>query len=163
MNGRSILLALTCLFITIGLGCTKEAEPQSTITLEEANHDLDNLIKRAVNQLLQQAQLEEVRTREDSACTQSEREPTGERLASRNYNVLGVPPRNVPLYFDKFRSWWQDNGFEVLVDDHDDPPRTLRVQNDAGFTMTLRANENDHLALLASSPCVWRQGIPEPE
>lgn len=136
---------------------------QPTITLDEANRTVDSYIERVVAQLPAAAKLKERLRFDGSPCDDpDDHGPLGRKTASRNYQVLGLDSGKIPQYFDTLRAWWERNGFRIL----DNNPRYefLWVENNAdGFRMTLKANENGAIFLIASSPCVWPNGTPEPE
>lgn len=155
-----VTLAATALALSL-TGCNTGTHTQPTVTLEEANRQLDDYVEAAAEQLPPQTQLEEVQRREGSSCDDPhEDDPSGQRFGFRSYNVVGTNPAEIPSYFDTLRTWWQENAFEIVADNTEHPPRTLRVENDESFSMMLRTNENDLMALTASSPCVWPDGTP---
>ncbi|AXB47080.1 hypothetical protein [Amycolatopsis albispora] len=131
----------------------------TTITLDEANRRLDAYITEAVAQLPAGAQLKERLRIEEEPCDDVAGEK-GKQQASRNYQVTGIDPAEIPAQFETLRAWWQNNGFRIL--DNNPAGEFLWVENEAdGFRMTLKAADGGRLVLISSSPCVWRDGTPD--
>lgn len=130
-----------------------------TITLDEANRKLDEYINRVKSQLPDEAQLKERLRIEEESCDDVAGDE-GKQHASRNYEVIDIDSTKIPTYFDTLRVWWEDNNFRIL--DNDPKYEFLWVENnDDGFRMTLKANDQGHMFLISASPCVWRNGTPE--
>lgn len=130
-----------------------------TITLDEANRKLDAYIDKVLAQLPTGAGLKERLRIEEEACDDIAGDE-GKQHASRNYEVTGIDPAQIPTYFDTLRDWWEQHDFRVL----DDQPKNefLWVENNSdSFRMTLKAADGGRLILISASPCVWRNGTPE--
>lgn len=134
-----------------------------TITLAQANHAVDSYIDRAMAQLPANLTLKErLRLEADPCDDPDDGGALGRKIASRNYEVLGVNPREIPSHFDTLRRWWERSNFRVL--DNNPQYEFLWVENnDDGFRMTVKANPEGHLYLIAASPCVWPNGTPPPD
>lgn len=134
---------------------------QPTITLEEANRKVDEYIERAHAQLPDTTKLDERLRFEDDPCDDPDDQgPGGRKIASRNYEVTGIDASKIPAYFDTLREWWLKNSFHILENRR--KYEFLWVENtEDGFRMTLKANDQGRLALIAASPCVWPNGTPE--
>lgn len=152
------MVASALLAATLG-GCDIGAGMTSTITLDEANRKLDAYIAKALAQLPEGAGLKERLRIEETACDDIAGDE-GKQHASRNYQVTGIDPAKIPLYFDTLRSWWLENSFRIL--DNEPKYEFLWVENNTdSFRMTLEAASEGRLILVAASPCVWRNGTPE--
>ncbi|MDV6013736.1 hypothetical protein [Haloechinothrix sp. LS1_15] len=136
---------------------------QPTITLDEANDRLDDYIDRALAQLPDAAELTNPHHYHDRDCTDpDDHGPEGRKFASRDYEVVGLDPDEIPTYFDTLKTWWQNNNFRVL--DNEPEYEFLWVENnDDSFRMTLKANQQGAMRIGASSPCVWPEGTPDPQ
>lgn len=136
---------------------------QTTITLKEANRKVDRYIEQAQAQLPPRSRLEERLRFEDSPCTDpDDHGPQGRKIAERSYEVTGIESSKIRDYFDTLKRWWTDNDFSVL--DDDPPYKYLTVENNIdGVRLALQANDQGHLYLMASSPCVWPNGTPDPD
>jgi hypothetical protein len=76
--------------------------------------------------------------------------------------VLGFDKTKIPSYFDAVKAWWHSHNFRVL--DNTPPTEFLWGENNAdAFRMTLKSNDLGELYIIATSPCVWPNGTPEPE
>jgi hypothetical protein len=65
--------------------------------------------------------------------------------------------------FDLLLNWWTANDFAVLADLRPDK-MYVWVENRAdGFRMAAKANDLGKLYLISNAPCVWPNGVPEPE
>jgi hypothetical protein len=140
---------------------------EPTITLAEANRVVDEYIQRALAELPQEADLDERARSEAFPCEDpTDRGPQGRKIADRDFRVVGLEKDvdKISEYFEALRSWWQANNFKFLRDDTTGKHKTLdAINRDDSFTMTFVANENGSLFLMASSPCVWPEGTPDPE
>jgi hypothetical protein len=140
---------------------------EPTITLDEANRKVDDYIQQGLAQLPPQAELEELTRSEEFPCDDpTDGGPGGRKSASRNYEVVGLSSEEdeISAYFETLRSWWQASNFEFLRDDTTGNHRSLdAINRDDSFTMTFVANDEGYLFLMASSPCVWPEGTPDPE
>lgn len=136
---------------------------QPTITIDEANRRVDEYISRATTVLPPAARLQlNFQERRGECSDPTDNGPKDRVVAGRSYQVLGLRQAAIPSYFDTLRTWWLANNFRILSD----TPRNefLWVENNAdGFQMTLKANSEGGVFLLAGSPCVWPNGTPEPE
>jgi len=136
---------------------------QSTITIEQANQKVEDYSVQIRQALPAEAQYEISSSEKAGTCTDpSDNGPKSRVLASRTYKVLGLPKDKIPGYFDALRAWWQNHDFRVL--DNTPPNEFLWVENNAdGFRMTAKSNIGGELYLIATSPCVWPDGTPEPQ
>lgn len=76
---------------------------------------------------------------------------------------MGITPDQFPQQFEAMRAWWMRNGFTPSRDAARGTDRDLGAMNGAnGFGMSLTSNDSGELFLDVSSPCVWRNGTPEP-
>lgn len=136
---------------------------QPTMTLAEANRAVDEHIANAVAQIPGDTRLDERLRFEDASCSDpDDHGPEGRKIASRNYEVLGIDPEQIPSYFDALKAWWLANGFAEL--DNEPKYEYLWVENTSdGVRMSLQANDHGNLYITAASPCVWPNGTPSPE
>lgn len=137
---------------------------QPTMTLDEANRLADQYIHRALDALPTGATLSDPTIFRDSECDDpSDEGPLGRKFASHIYEIVGLDPQRIPSYFDTLRTWWEGNDFAVLKDDRRAGREFLWVENKQdSFRMTLKANDLGEMYLIASSPCVWPDGTPNP-
>lgn len=145
-----------------GCGVITGAGMQPTITLDEANQKLDDYIDQALAQLPDEADVTNPHHYHDRDCTDPDDQgPEGRKRASRNYEVVGLEPDNIPSYFETLKSWWQWNNFRVL--DNNPQYEFLRVENnDDSFRMTLKSNPKGELYLIAASPLRMARGHTGP-
>lgn len=136
---------------------------QPTMTLDEANKRVDQYIADAVAQIPEKTRLSERARREDAECLEGmPSELTGRKQAEREYEILGIRSDLIPSYFDKLKKWWLENGFELV--DNNPKYEFLSVDNKSDkIGLAIQANDKGHLYIMASSPCVWPNGTPEPE
>lgn len=162
-RGLSPIL-VAALLITNACGSARE-EPgmKPTITLEEANRLVDEHIQQAVATLSPNATLEVRGHETDGSCLDPDDQgPTNRKSAQRSYKILGLESGKIPDYFDTLRTWWPNNNFRVLQN----KPRNeyLWVENNGdSIRLSLQANDLGEVYINASSPCVWPNGIPQPE
>jgi hypothetical protein len=161
-----LLLAIASLLLAIG-GCgstdsSEGAGMQPTITLAEANRKVEDYAenaRRAINPALTFTNPDK---QTDFPCTDpDDNGPKTRRSASVSYQLAGVAPQKIATYFEALRTWWQKTGFTVLKDE----PRNEFLwgqHNEDGFQLTLKTNIKGEVFLIAGSPCVWRNGTPEP-
>lgn len=136
---------------------------QSTITLDEANQKLDDYIERAFSQLPDDAELTNPHHYHDRRCDDPDDQgPEGRKHASRDYYISAIDSDRIPDYFDTLKAWWEENDFRVIGNERVN--EFLWVENNEdSFRMTLKANPQGEMRLIASSPCVWPEGTPDPE
>ncbi|SDY16209.1 hypothetical protein SAMN05421504_104713 [Amycolatopsis xylanica] len=134
-----------------------------TITAEEANRLVEDYAMKVREALPPEAEYKLYASENRGSCTDpSDNGAQGRVLASRSYEVNGLPSDKIPSYFDALRTWWLNHGFHVL----DNTPQNefLWVENNAdGFRMTFKASPGKkNLFLISTSPCVWPGGKPLP-
>ncbi|GAA4669580.1 hypothetical protein GCM10023214_75090 [Amycolatopsis dongchuanensis] len=140
----------------------KDVGMQPTITIDEANRRVEQYSTQVREALPAEAVYELSAYEDRGDCSDpTDRGPKNRVVASRTYQIQGLPAANVPSYFGAVRTWWQDHGFRIL--DDNPPNEFLWGENTAdGFQMTLKSNFKGELFLIVSSPCVWPGGTPEP-
>ncbi|MGW7538241.1 hypothetical protein [Amycolatopsis sp. NPDC054798] len=134
---------------------------QPTITAAEANRRVEEYAAKVREALPPNAVYELYASEEHGDCSDpSDNGVKGRVIASRSYQVRGLPADRIPSYFDALRAWWQSHGFRVL--DNTPPNEFLWVENTSdAFRMTLKANSDGELFVIATSPCVWPDGTPK--
>ncbi|GAA1020220.1 MULTISPECIES: hypothetical protein [Amycolatopsis] len=136
---------------------------QPTITIEQANQQVEEYSKKAREALPAEARYSLFASEQRGDCNDpSDNGPKNRVLASRTYRVEGLAKDKIPTYFDALRTWWQNHNFRVL--DNNPPNEYLWVENNTdSFRMALEANPQGGLFLTSTSPCVWPNGTPVPE
>lgn len=137
---------------------------QNTMTLDEANRRVEDYIREALIALPPSAQLELYAKHEDLDCDDPTDEgPAGRRFASRTYRVTELNSAEIPTYYNDLKAWWPQHGFKILTDDPRPNRQYLWVENENdSFRMAFQSNDLGEMYLIASSPCVWREGTPNP-
>lgn len=138
---------------------------QDTMTLDEANRRVEEYIRQALTALPRSAQLELQEKYEDLDCDDpTDSGPAGRRFASRSYQVTGLNAAEIPTYYNDLKAWWPQHGFKILKDDSRPTREYLWVEKGSdSFRMAFEANDLGQMYLIASSPCVWREGTPSPQ
>ncbi len=136
----------------------------NTITEQQAAQRVQANVRAAVAQLPDTAHLEQQLTHSTPCDDPSDNGPKGRITASTTYQIHELPPDQYPQLFDLLRDWWQRHDYRVLDDSRlSSTDMYLWVENiKDGFRMALQSNDNGGLFIIASSPCVWPQGSPEP-
>ncbi|MBB2500250.1 hypothetical protein H5411_14090 [Amycolatopsis echigonensis] len=83
-------------------------------------------------------------------------------MAGRSYQLTDIKNNSVASYFEKFKAWSQQNNFHILAEKHN-PEYLWTERRDDGFRLALQSNDLGEIYLDGSSPCVWRNGTPEPQ
>ncbi len=135
---------------------------EPTISLAEAVRKVDSYAEQARQALGPEVEFVNPYKDYDFPCSDADGGPARNRRDARvGYQLGGVAPAQIPVFFREIRSFWGRTGF-VITDD-DKKGRFLGAKNSAdGFMMGLQANELNEIYLNVSSPCVWRNGTPEP-
>lgn len=136
----------------------------NTITEQQAAQRVQDNVRAAVTHLPSTVRLEQQLTHFTPCDDPTDNGPKGRVIASTTYQIHELPPDQYPHFFDLLRSWWQRNNYRVLDDSRRSPTDMyLWVENNHdGFRMALQSNNNGGLFIIASSPCVWPHGNPEP-
>ncbi|MFE5567051.1 hypothetical protein ACFQ68_18845 [Amycolatopsis japonica] len=135
---------------------------QSTITLADAVRKVDDYAEQARQALGADVKFINPSKDYDFPCSNADGSPAKNwREASVGYQLGGVTPEQIPIFFQKIRTFWEKAGFAITDDDKKGPFLGARSNLD-GFKMGLQANHLNEIYLNVSSPCVWRNGTPEP-
>jgi hypothetical protein len=169
-------LALIALLATLTTGCgsgsqkgnpvTTQPGMKPTITITEANKRSQDYLDQATNAVFPPPITKTPGTPEERGeCTDpDDHGPTNRLQASREYQLAGITPADVPRYFDALRQWWQSHGFTQAFDKGTGGGRLLDGESPSdGFRMSLQSNDVGGLYLTVASPCVWPNGTPEPK
>lgn len=162
-TGRSFVIALVVMTALSACGESSGSKMEDTITLEEASRRVDKYLEQAQQVLPTEAEFQRSYREKAGPCSASSGDGTeGRKLTTTEYQVLGLNRANIPEYFSKLRSWWEQHDYRVLQNE----PKNeyLWVEhNPDGFRLALEANAEGELYLGATSPCVWPNGTPEPQ
>ncbi|MFK0243173.1 hypothetical protein ACIQUM_00630 [Amycolatopsis azurea] len=146
----------------VSCGSPQEAEMGNTITIQEANQRLESYIQQAKSALPASAGLVLRGQSKEAPCDDpSDKGAKGRLVADRSYQLTGVAAKDISEYFDTLRTWSQNNNYQVLQEKQN-PQYLWLEKRDDGFRLALDSNESGELYLNGSSPCVWRNGTPEP-
>ncbi|WP_235079624.1 hypothetical protein [Amycolatopsis orientalis] len=164
MSLRTIAATAIVACLTLALaGCGKETDSgmKNTITSQEANQRLDAYIQQAKSAL--SISLELTGRDTDQPCDDpTDNGPKGRLIAGRSYKLTGTNKNSTASYFAKLKTWSTENNFHILTEKHN--PEYLWIEKrDDGFRLALQSNDLGEIYLDGSSPCVWRNGTPEPQ
>ncbi|SDZ45491.1 hypothetical protein SAMN05421504_11814 [Amycolatopsis xylanica] len=163
---RLAAIALAVALVVTGCdsgGNSPGGDMQPTITLVEAGRKVDEYAELARQAIGPDTKLGNPDKNYDFPCSNADGSPAKNRRDARvSYQIEGTSVEKIPVYFDAIRAFWARSGFEV--NDEEAPNRYLGGVNKAnGFTMALKSNDLGEVYLKVSSPCVWRNGTPEPD
>lgn len=164
MRARSAVLTTTCVAAMAVIAACGNGPGgdtmQPTITAAEANRRVEEYATKVREALPANAIYELYASEEHGDCSDpSDNGARGRVIASRSYQIHGLPADQIPASFDALRGWWQSHNFRVL--DNNPPNEFLWVENNGdAFRMTLKANSAGELFVIATSPCVWPDGTP---
>lgn len=152
------LLLASCGVDPPGEGGTLE----STITLADAARKVDAYAEQGRAALGSDVKFINPYKDYDFPCSNADGSPSkNRREASVGYQLEGVTLEQIPVFFQKIRGYWEKAGF-LITDDDKKGPFLGAKHNVDGFKMGLKANHLNEIYLNVSSPCVWRNGTPEP-
>jgi hypothetical protein len=164
---RTITIAITTA-VTVA-SCSSPDNPEvpvkNTITQQQAIERVDQYIRDAVAAIAPGAQLEVVYGSDDSACDDpTDNGPKGRITVSRDYWLNDLLPEKHNEYIDALKQWWQEHDFRLMRDDRPGDIYVTAENRQDGFRMGIEGTVTGppRLSLGASSPCVWRNGTPEP-
>jgi hypothetical protein len=148
--------------MTSSCGSGEPGMQHPTMTIDDANQRVEQYSTQIREALPTEATYELSAYEDRGDCSDpTDAGPKNRVIASRTYQIHGLPASNVPSYFSALRAWWQNHNFRIL--DNNPPNEFLWVENKSdGFQMTLKSNFKGELFLITSSPCVWPNGTPEP-
>ncbi|MPZ85687.1 MAG: hypothetical protein GEV28_37035 [Actinophytocola sp.] len=156
----SALLSLTVLLVA---SCGTEPGMHTTITVEQAEQRVEEYFRHALAVLPAQARPEISLIHTVECDDPTDNGPKGRKIASVNYQIHNLPRDEYPEYVADLEHWWLDHNFRVLDDERPTYESIWVENNDDGFRMRIQANDVGGLYLIATSPCVWQNGTPEPE
>ncbi|RZQ60907.1 hypothetical protein EWH70_27095 [Amycolatopsis suaedae] len=94
-------------------------------------------------------------------CADIEDKGTGQSRASVNYWVDNIDNRRNNEYFDKLKTWWANNGWEIETDKSpDDYMNATKDEYKMAIQTTITPDRR--VSIGTNSPCVWPNGTPEP-
>ncbi|WP_245192935.1 hypothetical protein [Amycolatopsis alba] len=132
------------------------------MTIQEANQRLESYIQQAKSALPASAVLVLRGQSKEAPCDDpSDNGAKGRLVADRGYQITGLAATGISEYFSALRSWAQNNNYQVLQEKQN-PQYLWLEKRDDGFRLALDSNESGELYLNGSTPCVWRNGTPEP-
>ena len=133
---------------------------QRTITVEQAEQQVEDYFRQALAVLPDQAKAEPGLIHTVDCDDPTDNGPAGRKTASVNYQILGLRAADYPAYVDDLERWWHDHDFRILDDDRP-AEQSVWVENTKdGFRMRVQDNPLGELYLIVSSPCVWPDGTP---
>jgi hypothetical protein len=143
--------------------CGTESDVRPTITVRQAEQKVEDYFRQALAELPPQARPEPGLIDTYDCDDPTDNGPQGRKIASVDYDILGLPRDEYPEYINKLERWWRDHNFRVLDDERPKRDSIWVENNDDGFRMRVTASKKGKLILIATSPCVWENGTPEPE
>lgn len=165
----NIIHALAALWLTAvgmltlaGFDSTSGDAMSRTITLAEANIKVDEYAENARQAIAPNLEFRVQEKQTDAPCSNSDGSPAQDRRdSSLSYELQGISADQIPGYFEALRTWWVAHGFTIT--DENPGNRFLRGEKkDDGFSMAMQSNNLGQVYLTVNSPCVWRNGTPEP-
>lgn len=160
---RSAGSGLLSLAVLLVAGCGTEPGMHNTITVQQAEQRVEEYFREALAVLPPQARPEPGLIDTYDCDDPTDNGPTGRKIASVDYQIHDLPPEENPKYVADLERWWRDHNFRILDDER--PKReSIWVENNSdGFRMRVTSSAKGRLVLIATSPCVWPDGTPEPE
>lgn len=154
------MLAVAALLLT---SCGTESGMRPTITVAQAEQRVEDYFRQALAVLPEKARPEAGLIDTYDCDDPTDNGPKGRKIASVDYQILDLPPDDYPDYVNQLERWWREHNFRILDDER--PKReSIWVENkNDGFRMRVKTNDVGELFMIASSPCVWENGTPEPE
>lgn len=160
----SKFLVASFLIVTVtacggGAGGSDVLKP--TMTIQQANQQLEEHIQRTRAAFPAEATFEKFSSYTDSPCEDpGDPGPKGQQFATRIYQIKHIAPDKIQNQFDNLEKWWKRHGYKIADRDHD----SLRAEStEDGFMLSLRTNDKKELFLFGDSICVWPNGTPEPD
>ncbi|MGH3437499.1 MAG: hypothetical protein ACRDRN_13640 [Sciscionella sp.] len=159
---------LAALITVAGCGTSQPQKVgmQKTITLEQARQRVNKYLDEAVSALPGHPTViknDPGAGADDMNCEDEHGQSLGTFQASSTERLGGLDSVSKQTVFAAMRKWWSANGFEVVSDNEQQPQHSsVLTRNRAGYGVTLEHNAQGAFYLSASSPCVWRNGTPEP-
>jgi len=152
-------LLLAVVLIT---SCGTEPEMRPTVTVEQAEQRVEEYFRQVLAVLPAQARPVPGLIDTYECDDPTDNGPKGRKIASVDYQIHDLPQADYPEYISRIERWWLDHDFRILDDER--PKReSIWVENNRdGFRMRVTASKGGKLILIASSPCVWPHGTPEP-
>jgi hypothetical protein len=134
----------------------------NTITINQAEERAEEYFRKALSVLPEQAGFEPRLIDTYDCDDPTDNGAKGRQIASVDYEITGLPPAEYPNYVADLERWWRDHDFRVLDDERPTYQSIWVENNEDGFRMRIEANDVGGLYLVATSPCVWPDGTPEP-
>jgi hypothetical protein len=142
---------------------TGNSAMKPTITLADANKRVEDYTQQMLKAVFPEAHAELGFQEVDGDCSDpSDGGPPNRRSAARGYQITGIDPATYPAKFDAVQTWWKSNGFAVSTDKNNASGRLLGAETPDGFGISVQSNDSGGLSITTGSPCVWRNGTPEP-
>jgi hypothetical protein len=88
--------------------------------------------------------------------------PKGRVIATTDYQIEGLSQDQYDHYLDELKKWWISHDFRVLQDARPKAPHIWVENNTDGFRMAAQTNDGGEMYIIATSPCVWPEGTPQP-
>lgn len=138
----------------------------NTITLAAANRLSDHYLEVGRRTVSVDAKLVDHDKQDGMSCEDNK---TGADLGTirtqQGARMTGLDPEDPDQYYSKLRKWWAANGFHVTSNNQHTSGHSFIIaeNNSDRFAMTFHYNKNGEYFLDISSPCVWRNGTPDPD
>ncbi|WP_433539799.1 hypothetical protein ACQP10_24900 [Streptosporangium sandarakinum] len=160
-------IAILIIAASIIAGCSEgEVLDKPTITEVEALARVEHLIKGAAAAIKPEPKLDLYRPSLNSnGCPDSAGGDSGNRMmVSRSYYLRGIPQERLAEAAMQVKHYWERQGHYIEGASANGLNISGRSRPD-GFLLSLDATDSDNgvvLGIGATSPCVWRNGTPEP-
>lgn len=134
-----------------------------TMTAQVAAQRAEENVRSAAAMLPAQARLEQFDVGQPGCDDPTDNGPKGRVTPFVTYQVHGLQTAEYGRCLDLLVQWSADNNFVVLRDSRPDSLYLWVENRDDGFQLAVRANDQGQLYATSSAPCVWPDGVQEPE
>jgi hypothetical protein len=156
------LFAVLAALVLTACGAYPGAAMHTTITAHDAERRVEDYIQQAITALPPQRHLTNPFKKTYACDDPTDNGPKGRVIATVDYQIEGLSPDQYDHYLDALKQWWIGHDFRVLQDARPKAPHVWVENNTDGFRMAVQTNDGGEMYLIATSPCVWPNGTPQP-
>ncbi len=157
-----VLFAVLAALALTACGTYPGGAMHNTITAHDAEQRVEDYIQQAITVLPSQHRLTN-RFKKTYACNDpTDNGPKGRVIATTDYQIDGLSPDQYDHHLDALKKWWIGHDFRVLEDARPKISYVWVENNGDGFRMAVKTNDRGEMYLIATSPCVWPNGTPQP-
>lgn len=134
---------------------------EPTVSLADAQARLQKDIHDAATAVFPQGFTLEDQGPSPQNCTDSVGKTDGQVNMGMGFWVNGIERARNDEYFDALKNWWSTHGWSSKTDSR---PKDMFINATRdGYLMGLGSSVDGRLTIEGTTPCVWRNGTPEPK